>query len=100
MGKIMYKNHEYSGSKKLGIKYVTASTAESVTANGGTHWFQIPFPSDATPICICGYYLNGGSGCSVYAMYLTDSYASFALRNGSTTNASVIITCYYLCEID
>ena len=82
---------------KITSKSVTQSTAVSVSANGGTAWTQVPFPSSGTPIAIGGYYLDGGYGCSVYAMYLTATYASFAIRNGSSSTLSVKITCHYIC---
>ena len=80
----------------------TMTTATSVSANGGTAWAQVDCPSGYTPIGIVGYYLNGGSGCSVYNMVVSSNssgyYASFALRNGQSTTNTVKITAYFLCR--
>ena len=83
------------------VKKYTASSATSVAANGGTNWLQVRLPSTINPISVVGYYLNGGSGCSVYNISLGEDsngkYASFALRNGSTTTASVTADVFVLC---
>lgn len=76
-------------SRKLVVQRVQAATATNVPANGGTAWVQVPYPSTLKPICVCGYYLDGGSGCTVYNMSCTDTYASFALRNAQSTVNSV-----------
>ena len=84
------------------VEKFTASSATSVSANGGTAWIQVRIPSGYTPICVVGYYLNGGSGCAVYNEALaSDSngyYASFALRNSQSTANSVTIDAYILCK--
>lgn len=84
------------------VKYYTATSATSVSANGGTAWFQVRVDSADDPVAIVGYYLNGGSGCSVYNLALqTDSngrYASFAVRNGASTTSSITATVYVLCK--
>ena len=88
-------------TRNLTIKTVANSTATSVAANGGTAWAQVRYPSGTTPLAVVGYYLDGGYGCSVYNVSLGhDSngyYASFALRNGSTSTNSVKITAHFLC---
>lgn len=75
--------------RKLVVQRVQAASATNVAANGGTAWVQVQFPSTLKPICVCGYYLDGGSGCTVYNMSCTDTYASFALRNAQSTANSV-----------
>ena len=84
------------------VEKFTASSATSVSANGGTAWIQVRIPSGYEPVCIVGYYLNGGSGCSVYNEAIAkDSngyYCSFALRNGQSSVNTVTIDAYVLCK--
>ena len=84
------------------VEKITASSATSVSANGGTAWIQVRIPSGYEPVCIVGYYLNGGSGCSVYNEAIAkDSngyYCSFALRNGQSSVNTVTIDAYVLCK--
>lgn len=84
------------------VESVSQTTATTVTANGGTAWTQVRCPSTINPLCVVGYYLEGGSGCSVYNMSLGhDSngyYGSFALRNGQSSANSVKITAHFLCR--
>ena len=82
------------------IEKVTASSATSVLANGGTAWIRVDIPSNINPICIVGYYLENGSGCSVYNISLgsdaNGKYASFAVRNAQSTINNVTITVHIL----
>lgn len=84
-------------TKILGLRIVrvTASSATSVAANGGTAWLRADIPANIKPICVCGYYLSGGSGCTVYNMALghdsQGDYASFAVRNAQSTANSVTL---------
>lgn len=90
-------------ASRLKVETVRNSSAISVGANGGTAWGQVRIPSDVKPICIVGYYLDGGGGCSVYNVSLgKDSngyYGSFALRNGQSTTNNVKITAHVLCMV-
>lgn len=86
--------------RNLSIQTVSNSTAVSVPANGGTQWAQVRCPSTIKPIAVVGYYLDGGYGCSVYnASLAQDSqgyYASYALRNGSSSVNSVKVSAHFL----
>ena len=90
-------------TKDIKVESIAQTSATSVGANGGTAWTQVRIPSTITPIAIVGYYLDGGSGCSVYNVSVGhDSngyYGSFALRNGQSTVNSVKITAYVLCRV-
>ena len=90
---------------KAGFLNVVSNTMENgttIAANGGTAWLQVYCPSGYTPIGIVGYYLNGGSGCSVYNMGISSDpngyFGSFALRNGQSTANTVKVTAYFLCR--
>ena len=87
-------------TRNLLIKDVEGSTTTAVAANGGTAWLQVRCPANITPVAVVGYYLYGGYECSVYNETLGhDSngyYASFALRNGSSSVNNVKITACFL----
>lgn len=90
-------------TKDIKVESIAQTSATSVGGNGGTAWTQVRIPSTITPIAIVGYYLDGGSGCSVYNVSVGhDSngyYGSFALRNGQSTTNSVKITAHVLCRV-
>lgn len=81
----------------LRVIEVTASSATSVAANGGTAWITVPPPEDCTVIFPIGYYLSGGWNCSVYSIGIDNSnQGKIAIRNNGTAAQTVTATIRYL----
>ena len=71
------------------------SSAETINANSAK-WITVPLPARGTAISISGYYIDGNSFCAVYAMELTSSGVTIAIRNHSTTSSSITVQIHYL----
>ena len=92
MKKLLYKMLQRSNIRQVKVE----GSAFNVTASG-TQWVTVPLPSDGEAIAVVGWYIFGGTNCSIYNMQLVGDGAQFALKNMSATAITgANITAYYL----